>query len=195
MSKARDRLRTLLRDRAYQEGRFELASGRKSGHYVDAKQVTLDPEGVQLVGDVCFELLKDYDLDAVGGLTLGSDPIAVAVSSHAYRIGRRIPAFIVRKDPKKHGLQKWIEGPLPKHARVAVVDDVITSGKSVLDAITVLEEQGCRVVIVLGLIDRGEGGRETVEARGYQFRAVFGVDEVTAPARLVGSGLRAQLCR
>ena len=176
----RERLRRLLTERAYLRGEFKLASGELSDHYFDAKQVTLDPEGTALVGKLFYSMVHAYDVEAIGGLTTGADPIAVAVANYAWHVHSRLPAFVVHKEPKKHGLSKFIEGPLARGSRVAVVDDIITSGQSVLKAIDVLEgEHSCRVVVVAALVDRGEGGRERIEQRGYDFEALFTASEVT----------------
>jgi orotate phosphoribosyltransferase len=183
LTEDRERLKSLLRGRAYLRGEFRLSSGRISDHYFDAKQITLDPEGIWLVGKLFFELIEPYRVEGVGGLTTGADPMAVAVSRHAWSLNTPLPAFVVRKEPKQHGLSKFIEGPLPKGSRVAVVDDVITSGQSVLEAIRVLsKEHGCTVAVVAALVDRGEGGRERIQGMGYEFRALFTADDL-APAK------------
>lgn len=180
MSGAKDRLLQLLRDRAYQEGHFVLSSGRESDYYLDAKLVTFDPEGVDLVGKVFWQAIEPRHVEAVGGLTMGADPIATAVALTAHRAGKGIPAFVIRKTAKKHGLRKWTEGPLPEGARVAIVDDVVTSGGSILDAIQIAEEAGCEIAVVLVLVDRREGGREAIEAKGYRFEAICTIDELRA---------------
>ncbi len=175
---AKARLCDLLASRAYKEGSFALSSGRRSDFYVDAKQVTLDPAGINLVGEVLFDLLRPYSIDAIGGLTLGADPIAIAVASFSERQGHPIPAFIVRKEAKGHGLQKWIEGCLPDGARVAVVDDVLTSGGSALKAVDRVRDAGCEVVVVVGLLDREEGARDAIERAGHVFESVFTISEL-----------------
>ncbi len=183
LSEDRERLKRLLREHSYLRGEFRLSSGRITDHYFDAKQVTLDPEGTALVGRLFFDMIEPCNVEAVGGLTTGADPIAVAVSRHAWSLSVRLPAFVVRKEPKKHGLSKFIEGPLPEGARVAVVDDVVTSGQSIVQAIHVLEgEHNCKVAVVAALVDRGEGGRERIAQLGYEFKALFTASEVT-PSR------------
>lgn len=179
LSEDRERLRYMLGERAYLRGEFRLSSGSISDHYFDAKQVTLDPEGTALVGRLFYHLIAPYSVEAVGGLTTGADPIAVAVSRYAWNLKAHLPAYVVRKEPKKHGLSKFIEGPLREGSRVAVVDDVITSGQSVVQAIHVLEgEHHCKVAVVAALVDRGEGGRERIEQLGYAFKALFVAEEV-----------------
>lgn len=184
MTNAKKTLLELLRKRAYQEGEFELSSGRTSDYYLDGKLVSFAPEGIDLIGEVFLETILPYEVEAVGGLTMGADPIITSVAATAYRRGVRIPAFAVRKDPKEHGLQKWIEGPFPdgKDARVAIVDDVVTSGGSILQAVKVAEDAaGCQVAVVAALVDRLAGGRERIEEAGYTFRSIFTIDEIRSP--------------
>ena len=178
MIDAKQELLELLRARAYKEGQFQLSSRRQSDFYIDAKLVTLDPRGINLVGQTFFESLRKHNVSAVGGLTLGADPIATAVAAYASRAGEPIPAFVVRKEAKKHGLRKYTEGPLPEGARVAVVDDVVTSGQSVLKAVERVQYEGCEVAVVICLVDRQEGARERVEARGLLFESVFTIDDL-----------------
>lgn len=146
-----------------------LTSGRTSDYYVDAKMTTLDPRGAHLVARLILEVLKAYDIEAIGGFTLGADPIVSAVAVLSAETGRPLPAFIVRKEPKKHGERKMIEGPFKPGWRVAVVDDVVTTGGSTLKACRAVEEEGGKVVLTLALVDRLEGGRENLEKSGYIF--------------------------
>jgi len=160
----RDRLRRLLVDHAVIRESVVLSSGRRSSYYVDARQVLLDPEGAALAGALAWARLAEAGPRAVGGLTLGADPLVCAVSAAAWTGGERITGFYVRKEAKKHGLQQWIEGPfLEEGTPVAVVDDVLTSGGSLSTAITRARQAGGRVVAALVVIDRAEGGREVVE--------------------------------
>ena len=182
---ARRQLLELLHNKAYQEGEFHLSSNRESKYYVDAKQVMLDPKGINLVGQVIFEILRKHgNIQAVGGPTLGAVPIAVAVAGYGNRVGVDIPAFFVRKESKKHGLKRYTEGPLPPEgARVAVVDDVVTSGKSVLTAVDQLLTEGCTIGVVICLVDRLEGARERITDRGYPFECAFTVPEIREAGR------------
>lgn len=174
MSEAKPELIRLLKERAYREGRFELSSGRTSDYYIDAKLVTLDPRGVRLVGEAFREMLKPYDVAAIGGPPLGAIPIVTAAS---LAIG--VPGFIVRKDAKAYGLHKALEGPLPAAgSRMAMVEDVVTSGASVLAAVQRVEDAGYRVAVVAALVDRLQGGRQHIEGRGYAFESVATVDEI-----------------
>ncbi len=172
----RRELLALIRELSYERRRMVLASGRESDFYVDGKQTALHPRGALLIGRLMWERLPAFGaVDAVGGMTLGADPLATAVSLVSELEGRGIPAFIVRKEPKGHGTRSWIEGGrnLSPGARVVVLEDVVTTGGSSLRAIERIEGEGYRVLGVLALVDREEGGREAIEARGYRFEALF----------------------
>ena len=158
---------------------FRLTSGRVSSYYVDCKKVTLDPYGAYLVGRLIFEKIKRLKPEGIGGLTLGADPIAQAVSVMSHIGHQPIPAFVVRKEPKGHGSSAagWIEGNLKKGARVIVVDDVITTGGSTLKAIDRLKAHGCRILKVLSIVDRGEGGAEAIRSRGYKLEPLFDIED------------------
>lgn len=146
-----------------------LTSGRTSNYYIDAKMTTLDPEGASLTARMILEALKSFEIDAVGGFTLGADPIVSVVAALSAGTERPLPAFIVRKEPKKHGERKMIEGPFKKGWKVAVIDDVVTTGGSTLKACQAVEEEGGKVVLTLTLVDRLEGGRKNLEDKGYAF--------------------------
>jgi orotate phosphoribosyltransferase len=181
----REKLVELLARRAYSEGNFELSSGVRTNIYLDAKQVTYSPEGVEAVGNAVLAFLRQANADAVGGLTMGADAIVASTVWASLINGRPVPGFVVRKEPKPHGLQKWIEGVSPQGRRVAIVDDVITSGKSVLQAVQRAQEEGAEVVVVIGLIDREEGGAQAIEAQtGIPFHAVCTLAEIQAVAEL-----------
>jgi len=174
MSTIRARLIELLKEHALCRGHFILASGQESTYLIDGRMVTLHPEGALLVGRLMFEELRLLNVDAVGGLTLGADPIATSIALVSYLEGHPIPAFIVRKEAKSHGRRKLVEGPLPDGAnRVAIVEDTITTGQSVFKAIHAVEDMGCKVIAVLALVDRLQGGRETLEGAGYPFLPLF----------------------
>lgn len=162
------RLLSLLREFAFAEREVTLASGKTSNFYIDCKQVTLDPEGATLVGSVLSDLVADVapGAVAVGGLTLGADPIATATSVLSFQKGRPLFAFIVRKETKGHGTGQWLEASrrLPAGAEVVVVEDVVTTGGSALRAIERCGAAGLRVVHAVALVDRGEGGREAIES-------------------------------
>jgi orotate phosphoribosyltransferase len=173
----RGRLLELIREKSYEQGEVTLTSGKKSQFYIDGKQTTLDPEGGYLVGRLFYEMIKKSStpVEAVGGPTLGADPIVTAISVLSYMAGTPIPAFIVRKEPKKHGTALWIEGDknLRPGANVAIVEDVVTTGGSILKTIEIVHSQGLRVVKVLSLVDREEGGRENLARAGYSLESIF----------------------
>lgn len=157
---------------------FTLSSGRKSRFYIDCKKVTLDPEGAILVGRLMLDALDGLEVDAIGGMTLGADPIAVATAILSFDADRPIPAFIIRKEPKAHGASPLVEGTLTKGARAVVVDDVLTSGRSTERTIDIVKEVGCAVVKVIALVDRKEGGREHLESLGYDVQSLFTVEDL-----------------
>lgn len=161
------------------EAPIRLSSGKMSQVYFDGKQITLFPDRAVLFARAVLEMVDLDAVDAVGGLTLGADPIVMALSVMAYLDkGKKIPAFIVRKEPKKHGLGKWMEGyQVKKGDRVLVVDDVITTGGSTLAAIKAIEESGGVVAQVTCLVDRGEGGTEALSSK-YKFTPLFTRKEV-----------------
>jgi orotate phosphoribosyltransferase len=164
----RARLLELLRTRSFQEREVILSSGLKSNFYIDCKQVSLGAEGAALIGALFHEVINEVapDAVAVGGLTLGADPLATATSLVSFQSGRPRDAFIVRKEPKGHGTGQWIESTkLPEGAKVVIVEDVVTTGAATLKAIERARLAGFTVLHALGLVDRLEGGREAVEAQ------------------------------
>lgn len=176
----RDRLCRLLAERSLRLGDFELASGRRSAYYIDCRTTTLHAEGLALTGCVALDRLEEADLipDVIGGLTMGADPIACAVAVESWRRGRPIHAFSVRKEVKRHGQGRRIEGCFEPGARAVVVEDVITSGASALRACAAVREAGGSVLAVLALVDRREGGRETIERGGYRIHTLYSADEL-----------------
>ena len=184
-SDAVDRLLALALERgAIRYGDFTLSSGRKSGYYFDGRLLSLDPEGAHLLGEALLPMLWDAEVAAIGGPTLGADPIVAAVAAASWRRGSPIPGFIVRKEAKGHGTAQLIEGPLPAGARVAVVDDTCTTGGSLFHAIGAVEAAGGAVSLVAAVLDRNEGGSQALRERGYPFAAllVAGDDGVIRPA-------------
>lgn len=150
-----------------------LSSGKKSNYYIDGKIITLDPEGAFLTAKLIFDMLNKIDFDAVGGLTLGADPIVAALALFSFLNKRPIQTFIVRKEPKKHGTMKSIEGKLAKGSKVIIVDDVVTTGKSILQAIDAVKQEECEIVKIIALVDRQEGAREKFDSLGYEFAPIF----------------------
>jgi orotate phosphoribosyltransferase len=175
------RLIELVIEKAFkysEEPVFKLVSGRVSNYYFNCKAVALHPEGMHLIGNLIFEKIKNLGIKGIGGLTLGADPIAYAVAYTSFLKGNPIEAFIVRKTPKSHGTMQLIEGNVKKGDRVVIVDDVITTGKSTIEAITKAKEESLEIVKVIAFIDRQEGGREAIEALGYKVDSVITRDEV-----------------
>jgi nicotinate-nucleotide adenylyltransferase len=166
-------LRVAVERGALKYGDFTLTSGRKSSYYFDGRLLSLDPEGADLIARALLPIVRESRADAVGGPTLGADPIVAAVALASYREGRRIPGFIVRKETKAHGMAQAIEGPLPPGCRVVIVDDTCTTGGSLLHAIAAAEAAGCTVVKVIALLDRREGGGDELRRRGYDFVALM----------------------
>lgn len=161
----KDRLTRLIYEKAFRYSEkpvFKLVSGRMSNYYFNCKAVTLNPEGMYLIGNIIFEMIKDLDVKGIGGLTLGADPIADAVAYTSYLKGKPIEAFVVRKTAKSHGTMQWIEGNVEAGDMVVIVDDVITTGKSTIEAITRAREAGLEIVKVIALVDRQEGGYENI---------------------------------
>ena len=177
------RLKQIILELSYEKRKVVLASGRESDFYFDGKQTTLHPEGGYLTGKLFFEAIKDVEqVEGVGGLTLGADPIATATSVVSFLEKQPIPAFIIRKEPKGHGTGAWLEGRknFKPGARVVIVEDVVTSGGSSIKAIKRAEEEGLKVLGVVTLVDREEGGRENIENEGYWLKSIFTKSEVLA---------------
>lgn len=177
-------LTRLIRKLSYREGDFTLASGRKSKFYVDLKATTLHPEGAYLIGECAYELLmrEKLPVEAVGGLTLGADPLATALSLAGRAHGVTWPAFIVRKEPKDHGTARYIEGVenLKPGASVVVLEDVVTTGGSSIKAIERLREAGYKPVAVLTVVDREQGGADAFRAAGVKYLSLATLAQVQA---------------
>lgn len=176
-------LMDLVRQQALQVGDFTLASGKKSHYYLDCRKITLDSWGANLIADGMLELLGDPLPAAVGGMAIGADPITGAIITVAGRQGKRIKGFIVRKEAKAHGTGRDVEGPVAAGEEVVIVEDVVTTGGSSLAAIDKAEAFGLKIRGVLAIIDRLEGGRETLAAKGYSLQTLltirdFGLEPV-----------------
>jgi len=160
---------------------FRLASGKMSNYYFNCKPTTLNPEGMYLIGQLLYDLIlgrRSWKVTAVGGLTLGADPVANAITYTSYIKGNPLESFVVRKEPKKHGTMLWIEGHVGKGDRVLIVEDVITTGASTIKAIERAGKCGLKVQGVIVFIDRQEGGREKVEAMGLPVRTLLTKEEI-----------------
>jgi orotate phosphoribosyltransferase len=171
----RDELADLVRRLAVVHGRVTLSSGKEADYYVDLRRVTLHHQAAPLIGRLVRELTGDWEYDAVGGLTLGADPVATAVM-HAP--GRPIDAFVVRKAVKTHGMQRLIEGPDISGRRVLVVEDTSTTGASALTAVRAVRDAGGQVVGVVTVVDRDTGAAEAIEAEGVTYRSVLGLADL-----------------
>jgi orotate phosphoribosyltransferase len=168
----------LLKEKALKVGKVILSSGKESDYYLDERIVTLLPEGAYLTAKIMLDMLKDMEVDAAGGPTVAADPIAGAIAAVSHAEGQPIAGFIVRKEPKGHGMGKQVEGPIQKGMKVAIIDGTMTTGGSLLKAIDVMEKEGCEVAKVMVIIDRLEGGREKVQEKGYDFAAIFTRDDL-----------------
>jgi orotate phosphoribosyltransferase len=176
---ARTHLAQLIRNNAVFFGDFTLTSGAKATYYIDLRKVSLDHRVAPLIGDVMVDLIAEIpDISAVGGLTMGADPIAAAVLHRGVFAGKTYDAFVVRKEPKDHGRGKQVEGPDLDGKRVIVLEDTSTTGGSPLAAAKALEKVGAKVVAVAVVVDRNTGAREVIEAAGYQYLAALGLTEL-----------------
>jgi len=161
----RNRLISLFRERALKFGDFTLASGRKASYYLDGKQISLHSEGLRLVSEGLLDLLEKTPFDAIGGMSIGADPIVGGVLAVAGARQRNLCGFLVRKEAKGHGTQRFIEGPVQPGMKVVVIDDVVTTGGSALQAVERIQEFGCEVVQIVAVIDRLEGGEANFAAK------------------------------
>jgi orotate phosphoribosyltransferase len=175
----REQLKGLLRRKSVVRGKFTLASGKTSDYYIDCKLTTLDPEGAVLVGHAVLDLLEAENIhaDAIGGPPIGAHPIVTAVAAVSHLRGKPLPAFLIRKEAKSHGLEKQIEGPVKAGARVVIIDDVCTSGGSTVQALDAAKNAGLEIVAVLCLVDREQGGSEKLR-QSYRFLPLFTAGEL-----------------
>ncbi len=179
----REVLKRIILEKSYRQGTFKLTSGRISDFYIDCKQTTLSAEGAYLCGRLLFEIIKDFqEVRAVGGMTLGADPLVTAVSIVSYLENVPIPAFIIRKEPKGHGTGSWIEGKsnIPAGSIVALVEDVVTTGGTLVKAIERTRQEGFEVGPVLTVVDRQEGGVERLKEEGFELRSIFTRSELVS---------------
>ena len=172
----RARLLELIKAKAIVHGKVVLSSGAEADYYIDLRRITLDGEAAPLVGQVMNELTRDLDFDAVGGLTLGADPVATAMLHASAAAGRRLDAFVVRKAGKAHGLQQRIEGPSIKGRRVLIVEDTTTTGGSPLTAVAAARDEGAEVVAVATIADRG--AKDKLEAQGLTYLTAYTLQEL-----------------
>jgi orotate phosphoribosyltransferase len=173
---AKEKLKSEILNKAVVHGKVILSSGGEADYYVDLRRVTLDATAAPLVGAVMLELTKDLDFEAVGGLTLGADPVATAMMHVASSRGKKLDSFVVRKAEKAHGLQRRIEGPDVKGKKVLAVEDTSTTGGSVLTAVEALKEAGATVVAVAVIVERGAAPK--VKAAGLDYRAAYQLSDL-----------------
>lgn len=179
----RERLIELIKEKAFKyskDAAFKLSSGASSKYYFNLKMVNYTPEGQYLVGKLGYELLKKYNLrpKAVGGLTLGADPIATAVARYSYDVNDPIAAFVIRKEPKGHGTGQQIEGDVRAGDKVVIIEDVVTTGGSTIKAIEATERAGLKILAVVAIIDRCElNGRKNIEKKGYPFYSLLTIND------------------
>lgn len=179
LEEIRERLRKLLLARAWLEGDFVLTSGKHSNHYFDCKRVTLHPEGLALISELLVARLHAASIPAIGGLAIGADPIVAGAVATSLQLGYPVQGFIVRKEPKGHGTGAWIEGGIEPGTRVAIVDDVVTSGGSIIKAIDNSRVEGLEPVAAYALVDREEGGAGAIEQQSkLPFEALFRYSQI-----------------
>jgi orotate phosphoribosyltransferase len=179
VSELKAQLAQYINDLAVQRGEFTLTSGKKASFYIDLRQVSLDHRVAPLIGDVMLDVVSEFpDAELVGGLTMGADPIASAIMHRAVIAGRALDAFVVRKEPKGHGMGKQVEGPDVSGKKVIVVEDTSTTGGSPLKAIEAVEKAGGIVVAVAVVVDRDTGAKQVIEEAGYPYRAALGLADL-----------------
>lgn len=181
MTDDRSALLKILKTLSYEEGEFTLVSGKKSSFYIDAKETTLNPEGMYLVGKMMYGMTRQIpDVHAVGGVSIGGDPLVSSVVLAAYLEKDDLRGFLIRKEPKGHGTNQWIEGGknLKKGMNVVILEDVVTTGGSSLKGIEAVEKGGYTVKGVVALLDRLDGGKEAIESKGYIFKSIFNLKDV-----------------
>jgi orotate phosphoribosyltransferase len=175
----KERLRQLILKHAYFPGKVILSSGKESDFYIDARIVTLMPQGALLTAEIMLDMANDLDITAIGGPTLGADPMVGALGVVSFQQGRALTTFIIRKEPKGHGKGNMIEGPKLKAGdRVVVIDDVATTGKAFVHSLDVMRDLGVEVVKCLCVVDRQEGAAEAVAGRGSRLEAIFSIGEI-----------------
>ena len=178
LKEAREKLKELLKAEAFKKGSFVLSSGKTSNYYLDGRIITLSPQGSYLAASIILEMVESDDINAIGGPTLGADPIVGVLATLSYLKGRPLKAFIVRKAAKEHGMQLQIEGPaLTKGAKVVLVDDVATSGKALIEAKEALDKIGIKTEKAIVIVDRQEGAAENLARAGLKLESIFTIGE------------------
>lgn len=165
------KLAKLLEQKSLRRGNFTLASGKTSTYYIDGKLTSMSAEGATLIAEAILEEIRDLPVDAVGGMDMGATPIVGAFAVASYRAGRPLPTFVVRKEVKAHGTMKLIEGPVPQSpSKVVIIDDVVTSGDSILKAIDAVQKSGHAVLLAISLLDRNAGAADALASRGIKYQ-------------------------
>lgn len=180
MNRDKERLLKILRENAFFKEKVVLSSGKESDFYIDARRVTLSPEGAYLCANILLEMVRGDNVDALGGPTLGADPLAGAIASLSFQLKKPVRTFIVRKAPKPYGKQQQIEGPLLKKGmRVVIIDDVATSGKAIIQSVDVLRQMGMEVVKAVCIVDRQEGAKEALAEKHCPLFSIFSISDIT----------------
>ena len=174
----RDRLRRMLLERSMRFGEFVLSSGATSNYYIDVRKTSLHPEGLLLISKLFWEVLAQDNITAIGGLTLGADPLVAGVMLHAATQGKMLEGFLVRRTTKDHGMRGQVEGNLAGHKRIAILDDVITSGESSLIAAEAAETYKAEVVRVIAVVDRAQGAPQILQQKGFPYTSLFTIEEL-----------------
>jgi orotate phosphoribosyltransferase len=174
----RDQLRRMLLNRSMRFGEFVLSSGATSNYYIDVRKTSLHPEGLRLISRLFYELIEHEDATAIGGLTLGADPLVAGLMTYAAEKGRPLEGFLVRRTSKDHGLRGQVEGNLAGHKRVIILDDVITSGESALIAAEAAESYKAEIARILAVVDREQGASQIFQQKGYLFTSLFSIGEL-----------------
>jgi len=175
---AREELLSLLLARSFKRGRFVLTSGKESDYYIDVKQTVFTPKGLVLIGELLFAEVKKVGAESVGGMAVGAIPLVSAVLAESAREGYPLEGFFVRPMAKDHGLRRQVEGCFSPGSRIVILEDAVTTGGSSYGAIQQVEEAGGKIVLVIALVDREEGGKEFLEEKGYPLTAVFSIRDL-----------------
>jgi orotate phosphoribosyltransferase len=179
----RDHLRRMLLERSTRFGEFVLSSGVTSNYYIDVRKTSLHPQGLQWISRLFWELLEPEGITAIGGLAVGADPLVAGLMLHSLQAGRPLDGFLVRRSAKDQGARGQVEGNLAGHKRVAILDDIITSGESVLVAAEAAESYKAQVVRIVTVVDRNQGAAQVFQQRGYPFTSLFAVNDLLPAER------------
>lgn len=178
--KLKNRLLEILKRKSFKYKRVVLSSGKTSDYYLDIRLCSLSSEGAYLMATIILDMIKNDQIDAIGGLTLGADPIVGAIIALSHKQKKPLTGFLVRKEEKKHGLKKLIEGPaLTKKNRVVIIDDVVTTGSSTIKAIEAIKQIGCKIVRVIAVVDRLEGAKENIKKYNLKLEHIFTITDFT----------------